>query len=154
MGAAAALPMALSVASAGLQAGSQYEAAQGQSSADLFKAQQLEQAAQYGELKAQQTGAAMTRNLVTTLGNIDAVRAAAHTDPTSPTGAAVRQSVEDLGTEQRGIKVASIEQQARMDESGAAFERSASDKALLGGDLSIAGTLLKAGSGLPGLGAS
>lgn len=147
MGAAAALPAALSIASAGLQAGSQYEAAQGQSAADQYKAQQLEEAAKYGELKAQQTGAAMTRNLVTTLGNIDAVRAAAHTDPTSPTGAAVRENAEELGNEQRGIKVASIEQQARMDESNAQFMRDASDKALLGGDLSIAGTLLKAGSG-------
>lgn len=148
MGAAVALPVALSVASAGLQAGSQYEAAQGQAAADQFKAQQLEEAAKYGELKAKQTGAAMTRNLVTTLGNIDAVRAAAHTDPTSPTGAAVRQNVEDRLTNEKQIKVASIEQQARMDESNAQFMREASDKALLGGDLSIAGTLLKAGSGM------
>ena len=151
---AAALPAALSVASAGLQAGSQYEAAQGQSAADLYTAQQLDEAAKYGELKAQQTGAAMTRNLMTTLGNIDAVRAAAHSDPTSPTGSAVRENVEELGTEQRQTKVAGIEQQARMDEAGAAYMREASDRALIGGDLSIAGTLMKSASGLPGLGGS
>jgi hypothetical protein len=154
MGDPITIAAAASIASAGLKAGSQYEAAQGQSAADLYKAQQLEQAATYGELKATQTNAAMTRNLVTTLGNIDAVRAAAGADPNSPTGVAVRDNANYLGNEQRRIKVASIEQQARTDESGAQFERSASDRALLGGDLSIAGTLLKAGTGLPGMGGS
>jgi hypothetical protein len=150
MGAAVALPMALSVASAGLSAVSTGMQAQGTAAADQYKAQQLEEAAKYGELKATQTSADMTRNLVTTLGNIDAVRAAAHVDPTSPTGASVRENVEELGNQQRSIKVSSIEQQARMDESNAAFMRQAGDQALLGGDLSIAGTLLKAGSGAIG----
>lgn len=151
MGAALPIAAVASVASAGFSAAGQYEQAQGTSAADQFKAEQLDQAAQYGELKATQTSAAMTRNLVTTLGNIDAVRAAAHTDPTSPTGSAVRENVEELGNEQRGIKVAGIEQQARMDEDSAAYMRTASDQALLGGDLSIAGTLLK---GVGGLGKS
>ena len=55
----------------------------------------------------------MTRNLNITLGNIDAVRAAAHTDPTSPTGAAVRDYAETTGTEQKNIAVDSITAQAQ-----------------------------------------
>jgi hypothetical protein len=38
-----------------------------------------------------------------TLGSIDAIRAAAHDDPTSPTGVAVRESTERIGAEQRDI---------------------------------------------------
>jgi hypothetical protein len=147
MGAAAALPVALSMASVGFQAAGQGMAAQGQSTADLYKAEQLEQAAQYGELKATQTSAQMTRNLVTTLGNIDAVRAASHSDPSDPTNAAVRADIEDRGVQAKTITVANIMQQSRMDESNAAYMRQASSDALLGGDLSIAGTLLKGGAG-------
>jgi hypothetical protein len=150
--AAAALPVALSMASVGFSAASQGMAAQGQSTADLYKAQQLDEAAKYGELKATQTNAQMTRNLAMTLGNIDAVRAANHTDPTSPSGAAVRNYIEDVGMEQKATTVANITQQARMDESNAAYMRKASSDALLGGDMSIFGTLLKGASGaIPGM---
>jgi hypothetical protein len=138
---------ALSLASMGLSAAGKGVAAQGQSTADLYKAEQLDQAATYGELKATQVGAQLTRNLGIQLGNIDAVRAAQHTDPTSPTGAAVRNFTESTGIEQRDITVDSITQQARMDESNAAYLRTASSTALLGGDLGIAGTLLSGVSG-------
>lgn len=140
--------MALSIASAGLGAVGKGLAAKGTSSADEFKAQQLDEAATYGELKAQQTNAQMTRNLNITLGNIDAVRAAARTDPNSPTGVAVRDTVEQIGMEQKGITVAGIEQQARQDEEGAAYMRSASSTALLGGDIGIASSLLSAAAPL------
>lgn len=138
------------MASIGFQAAGQASAAQGQSTADLYKAEQLQQAQTYGELKATQTNAQMTRNLVTTIGHIDAVRAASHGDPNDPTNAAVRENVEDIGTQQKDITVANIEQQARMDESNAAYMRQASSDALLGGDLSIAGTLLKGAGGAVG----
>lgn len=150
MGEAVAIPLVLSMASAGFSAASQGMAAQGQSTADQYKAQQLDQAAQYGELKATQTNAQMTRNLVTTLGNIDAVRAASHGDPSDPTNAAVRADIEDRGVQAKDITVANITQQSRMDESNAAYMRKASSDALLGGDLSIAGTLLKGGAGAIG----
>lgn len=142
----------MTLASVGFQAAGQGMAAQGQSTADLYKAEQLQQAAEYGELKATQTNAQMTRNLVNTLGNIDAVRAAAHTDPTSPTGAQVRQAAEEQLMEQKNITVANITRQAQMDESNAAYLRKASSDALLGGDLNIAGTLLKGASGAIGPG--
>ena len=49
----------------------------------------MQLAAKEGELKATQTNAALTGKMNQTLGNLMAVRAAAHTDPNSPTGAAV-----------------------------------------------------------------
>jgi hypothetical protein len=156
MGAAAAIPAVLSIASAGFNfAGSRTQAegaqlqaegaqvqAQGVAAGDIYKAEVLEQQAQYGELKATQTNAQLTRNLSITLGNIDAVRAAAHGDPNDPTNAAVRDYVEQTGTEQKGIKVASIEQQAREDESNAAYLRAASSQALLSGNIAAQGDML------------
>lgn len=106
---------------------------QANKAADDYKAEMLDQAAQYGELSATQTNAQMTRNLAITLGHIDAVRAAARGDPTSPTGAAVRDFTEETGTEEKNIKVDSIMAQAQMDEENAAYLRSAGSDALLGG---------------------
>ena len=140
--------MAISIASAGLGAVSKGLSAEGASSADQFKAQQLDEAATYGELKAQQTNAQLTRNLSISLGNIDAVRAAARADPSSPSGAAVRDYVENTGTTNKNIDVDSITEQARQDEAGAAYMRSASSTALLGGDIGIASSLLSAASPL------
>ena len=134
----------LAIASVGFSAASKGMAAEGQSTADLYKAQQLDEAAKYGELKATQTSAQMTRNLVNTLGNIDAVRAAGHTDPSSPSGQAVRRYVEETAMEQQTTTVNNIMRQSRMDENNAAYLRQASSDALLGGDLNIAGTLLSA----------
>lgn len=146
MGPAAA---ASSMASVGFQAAATMTKAQGESVADQYKADQLDRAAEYGELKAVQTNAQLTRNLTMTLGNIDAVRAANRTDPTSPTGAAVRDMTESIGTTQKNITVANIENQAREDEAGAAYMRQASNTALLGGELSTVGTLLSAGKNIP-----
>jgi hypothetical protein len=63
--------------------------------ADTYRATELDRAARYGELQAVQSGAQGTRNLAITLGNIDATRAAAHDDPTSAAGAAVRGARRD-----------------------------------------------------------
>lgn len=132
----------LSLASVGLSAASQGIAAEGTATADQYKAEQLDSAATYGELKAAQTNAQMTQNLAQTLGNIDAVRAANRADPNSPTGQAVRGFVENTGVNQKNITVDSITQQAAMDESNAAYLRQASSTALLGGDIGMAGTVL------------
>src|SRR5258705_228582 len=94
-----------SLASIGLTAYSDILKSEGVAKADEYQADKLDQAAKYGELKAVQTGGQMTRSLNTTLGNIDAVRAAANTDPTSPTGNVVRENQESIGNEQRSITV-------------------------------------------------
>jgi hypothetical protein len=93
-------------------------------------------------LQATQVNAQMTRNLAISLGKLDAIRAGGHADPFSPTGAAVRQTESDIGTEQKNIKVTNIMEQAKQDEADAAYMRYAGSQALLAGDISMAGTAL------------
>ncbi|HEY8751595.1 MAG TPA: hypothetical protein VIM11_26675 [Tepidisphaeraceae bacterium] len=125
----------MSLASAGLSAYSTMLQAKGTASADEYQSAKLEQAATYGDLKAVQTGGQMTRNLNQTLGNIDAVRAAANADPNSPTGAAFRSNQEDIGTTNRGITVNSILQQSTQERNDAAYYKSAASNALFAGNV-------------------
>jgi len=141
---------AVSLASMGFSAAGSITKGEGTASADTYRAEQLQRAAEYGDLKASQTNAQMTRNLALTLGNLDAVRAAARGDPTSPTGAAVRDYTEQVGTEQKNIRVDSIMAQSQEDEANAAYLRKASSDALLSGDLGAAGDILGT-KGLAGL---
>jgi membrane protein involved in colicin uptake len=150
MGSGGAAGAGLSLAATGFKVIGDLTAAKATSAGDIFKAEELEQQAQYGELKATQTNAQMTRNLQITLGHIDAVRAAAHTDPSSPTGAAVRGEREEIGTEKKNITVANIEQQVRMDEANAAYLRSAAANAITAGDISAAGDFFSGLSGALG----
>jgi hypothetical protein len=122
--------------------------ARGVANADTFQAEKLDNAATYGELKAAQTGGQMSRQLNTTLGNIDAVRAAANTDPSSPTGAAVRDNQEAIGTDQRNITVSSLTAQATQDKADAAYQRKAASDALLAGDISAQAAITKGNAGI------
>ena len=99
-----------------------------------------------------QTNAQMTRSLNTTLGNIEAVRAAAHADPLSPTGAAVLENQETIGTEQKTTVVDSILAQANQQRADASYYRSAADHALFAGTISAGAGIAKgiAGLGMPG----
>jgi hypothetical protein len=146
-GGASLIPTALSLGATAASATGSILGGEATASADTYKAETLDRAAQYGELKATQTNAQMTRNLNITLGNIDAVRAAAHTDPTSPTGAAVRDYVETTGTEKKNISVDSILAQSQEDEANAAYLRSASNTALLSGDIGAGAAILKGAAG-------
>jgi hypothetical protein len=137
----------MSLAATGFKMYGDYLESRGVSAGERFKAAELEQQAQYGELKATQTNAQMTRNLSISLAHLDAVRAAAHTDPTSPTGAAVRGTIEERGTEAKDITVENILQQSRMDEANAAYLRSSASNALLAGDISMLGTFAQGVSG-------
>jgi hypothetical protein len=141
-----------SLMSIGLSAYSTILQSQGVASADEFQASKLESAATYGELKAVQTGGQMTRQLNQTLGNIDAVRAAAHVDPNSPTGAAFRDDQEAQGIQQRTTTVDSILAQATQDRNDAAYYKQAASDALFAGDISAAAGIAKglAGLGMPG----
>jgi len=138
-----------SIASIGLSTFATLLKSQGESEADKYQAQRLEIAAQYGDLKATQTNSQMTRNLTTVLGNIDAVRSAAHADPTSPTGAAYRDNQEDIGETNRGIAVGGLRAQAAQDRSDAAFYRTASKNALTLGYVNAAAGVAKGISGMP-----
>lgn len=138
----------LSIAGAGLSAYSSILSGEGTAAGENYKAASLENAAARGRVAAVQTGASDTEKLVNTLGNIDAVRAAAHTDPTSPTGAAIRDWNETLGLTKKSIDVDNIMAQVDQEQSDAAFLRQSSKYALLGGELgagaSIFGALGKA----------
>jgi hypothetical protein len=133
----------LSLASIGLSAYSTILQGQGTASADEFQANKLEQAATYGELKGVQVGGQMTRQLNQTLGNIDAVKAAANTDPNSPTGAAFRDNQETIGNNQKDITVNSILQQSRQDRADASYYRSAASDALFAGEIGAAAGIAK-----------
>lgn len=148
MGSAAA--GATSLASAGLTAYADLLKGQGQSEGYAFEAEKKDVAAKYGELKAVQTGGQMTRSLNTTLGNIEAVRAAARTDPNSPTGAAIFDEQEAIGNEQRSITVNSILQQSRQDRADAAYYRDASSRAMTLGYVSAGADVLKGATPLFG----
>ena len=131
-----------SIAAAGLGAWSNIVAAQGVQSADNYKASALEAAAQRGKVSAAQTGGDLTRKLSNDLANIDAVRAAAHADPTSPTGAAIRDWSETLGLTNKRIAVDNIIAQSNQEMADAAFLRSAGRTALFGGELGAGASLL------------
>jgi hypothetical protein len=137
----------LGLAGTGFAMYADYLKSRGEKAADIFKAEELEQQAQYGQLKATQVNAQKTRKLAVTLAHVDAVRAAMHTDPSSPTGAAVRGTMEEAGTEAKNITVENILQQSRMDEANAAYMRSAASNALLAGDISMVADFAQGVSG-------
>ena len=136
MGAAGAAG-GMSLAATGFKMLGDYTSSRAEAGADVYKSEVLEEQATYGRLKADQTNAQMTRNLAITLGHVDAVRAAMHTDPTSPTGAAVRGEMEATGQMKKEITVENIMQQTRMDEANAAYMRSQASNALLEGNISM-----------------
>jgi hypothetical protein len=147
---ASTAPGLFSAASSGLDAYSSWLKGAGDQASDDYRAQRAETAAGYARLDAVQTGAALSTKLSNALGTIDAMRAAAHTDPTSPTGAAVRDTQEQIGLTQKSIAVDNKLAQARQDDSDAAYLHQAGKYALLGGELGAASGLLKsAGQALP-----
>ena len=137
----------MSLAATGFKVLGDYASSRAEAGAATYKSELLEQEAEFGRLKATQTNAQLTKNLAITLSHVDAVRAAMHTDPTSPTGAAVRGEREMLGTEAKEVTVENILQQSRMDEANAAYMRSAASNALLSGDIAMIGTAFSGISG-------
>src|SRR6516162_6887416 len=146
MGAAGAAG-GMSLAATGFKMLGDYTSSRAEAGAEVYKSELLEQQAEYGRLKATQTNAQLTRNLAITLGHVDAVRAAMHTDPSSPTGAAVRGEMEATGQMRKDITVENIVQQARMDEANAAYMRSQAGNALLEGNLAMLGDAFKGVAG-------
>jgi len=143
----------MSLAATGFKVLGDYASSRAEAGAATYKSELLEQEADFGRLKATQTNAQLTRNLAITLSHVDAVRAAMHTDVTSPTGAAVRGEMEATGQMRKDITVENIVQQARMDEANAAYMRSQAGNALLEGNLAMLGDAFKGAAGaLSGMG--
>jgi hypothetical protein len=137
----------MSLAATGFKLLGDYTTSRGAAAADVYQSELQQQQAEFGRLKATQTNAQMTRNLAISLGHLDAIRAAAHTDPTSPTGAAVRGEMEATGQMRKDITVENILQQSRMDEANAAYMRSAASNALLAGDIGMLATAFGGAAG-------
>ena len=132
-----------SLAGVGLSAYGSVLKGEGQAAGDQYQAERLDTEATYGRLKADQVGAQLTERLNITLQNIDAVRAAARDDPSSPTGQAVRDYQEMIGTRQKTITVDNILAQTQQNEADAAFYRNAASSALLSGNISAGAAILK-----------
>lgn len=144
-----------SIAGAGLGAWGDVVKAQGVQAGDEFKADMLQNSAERGKVAAVETGGDWTRKIAMDLGNIDTIRAAAHTDPTSPTGAAVRDYRESVGLSQKSIAVDNILAQSSQEEAEAAYLRQAGKTALLSGYIGAGADLAKGvGQGLSGGGDS
>ena len=141
MGISGTIAAVSSLASAGLSAASTIEKGKGQKAAGDYQAARDEQAAEYGRTKAAQTDAQARENLNVTLGNIDAVRAAAGVDPSSPTTAALRDRTSMLGDRARSIQVDNILAQSMQDQNDAAYMRSAGSYAMSMADLSAGATV-------------
>lgn len=137
-------PTLASMAGVGLSAYGQVLKGEGEQAGAEYRAQRLERQAQIGKVAATQTNVQGLEELNTTLGNIDAIRAAAHTDPTSPTGAALRDRAEYLGYRGTNIAVANILEQTKQQEADAQYLRTAGKYALLGGRIGAAATILGA----------
>lgn len=131
----------LGLASAGFSAFGSIEGAEGQKAADQYQAEVLNREAEYGRLQATQTNAAMSRNLGDTLAKIDAVRSAMHVAP-NPTSDEVRNQTDYIGSEQKEIKTTNFLEQATLDDSQAAYLRSAASTAMLSGEIGAGGDIL------------
>lgn len=147
MGAAASsLAGPASVASLALTVAGDITKGNATKAADDFKADRAERAAQFGELQATLTDTTMRENLNTTLGNIEAIRAAAGTDPNSPTGMALLDRSTQLSDRQREATVGSIKSQAGEDRASADYLRKAGDFAVTQSYLTAATDVASAGA--------
>jgi hypothetical protein len=138
-----AMASIFSIGGLGLSAFSSILSSQGTAAADNYKAASLENAAARGRVAAAEMGASLSEKLARDLGNIDAVRAAAHADPTSPTGAAIRDWNETLGLTEKSISVDNVLAQSRQQDSDAAYLRQAGKTALMSGYISAGSDILK-----------
>jgi hypothetical protein len=119
-----------SIGSAALGAYSAITKGQATQAADEAQAARAERAAEFGKMQAGLTDTVMREQLNTTLSNIDVIRAAAHTDPTSNTGVAVEAYQSKISDRQRTAALANINQQVAQDTADADYLRKAGQYAL------------------------
>lgn len=114
-----------SLLSIGLSAYADVEKGAGTKAADDFQAAKATQDAQYGRLQADLNDTTSHERLNAQLGNIDAIRAAAHIDPTSPTTQAVEQWQTQISERQRLATSGTLRAQASTDDASAAYLKQA-----------------------------
>lgn len=146
---------------AGGMAGAANAEARGKSAfmSSMLSAEEAEIAAARGELKATQTDSFLRQQTSDTLANVMAVRSAAGTDSSSPTGAAVMNNFHQRADDARVIQTSNIRADAAMQRMNAMMYRMGGMQALsssqsvadtmgLNGILGAGGSIL---SGLAGL---
>jgi hypothetical protein len=149
MGISAGAAAASSLLSIGLSAYSDVEKGAATQASDEFQADKATEAAKFGRLQADLTNTTALERINTTLGNIDAIRAAAHVDPTSPTTAAVEDWQTEISNRQRLAAVGTLRSQASADDASAAYLRKAGSfaqsQAYLSAAVGVAGAASKWG---------
>lgn len=128
----------MSLVSAGATAGGSIMKGSGTKAANEMQADRAERAAEFGRVQVDLSDATMRENLNTTLGNIDAIRAAGRIDPSSPTTAALEDRQRQIGERQRSAAALNIRSQVSEDEASADYLRKAGDYALLQGGIGAA----------------
>lgn len=109
--------------SIGLSAYSDVEKGAATQASDEFQADKATEAAKFGRLQASLTDTAALEKMNTQLGNIDAIRAAGHIDPTSPTTQAVEDWQSQIMNRQRLAAVGTLNTQAATDDASATYLR-------------------------------
>lgn len=123
-------PVTLSLASAGLTAASGAAQGMGMSASYKQKESQAKRLEFASRTAADQTDAQFREELDKTIGNIEAIRAAAGVSGNSPTSDAIREGEEKASDRQRRIKVGNLLSQADQSAGDASYYSSAAGTAL------------------------
>jgi len=140
--------VATTLASTGLQVAGSIQQARAAAAGYQYKEAQAQRQAFAARTAADQTDAALRDELNLTLGNIEAIRAAAGVGRDSPTGIAVAEREAEVSDRQRRIRVGNLLSQADQFDADARYFNSAAGSALSTGYLGAFGTGLKSLSGL------
>jgi hypothetical protein len=130
MGTGASKGGGTSLLSLGLSAMSTINEGKGKKAGFDFQADKAARAAEFGKINLANTDTAYREQLTTTLGQIDAQRAAGNVDPTSPTTGVLEDRQRTLSDRQRTAALASIQGQIDEDTASAAYLRKAGDYAV------------------------
>lgn len=139
-----------SLAGAGFSAMGQEEQAKGQKAAYDYQSQVEAREANVSKVQGEQTIAQMTGKLNQALGNIDTVRAAGHDDPTSPTGASIRDTTEYLGDMDKTTASDYYFNEQQIHEDNSKFDLAAGQYAMKAGQMAALGTMIGGLGGMMG----
>lgn len=120
-------------AAAGLEVVGGLLEAKGKAEGYKYSEEKARRQAAAARTAADETTAQLTDELSTTLGNIQAIRAAAGADSASPTALAIMGKETEVAERQRRIQVGNLYAQAEQSELDRRYFRSAASSALLAG---------------------
>lgn len=144
----AALPAALAIGATGLQVMGGLSAAQGQAAGYRYAQDRAERLELNAKTAANETDTQLREELGRTLGQIQAIRAAANTDGSSPTAIAIEDEETRQSDRQRRIKVGNLNAQASQYGADAEYYGYAGGQALQTGYLNAFATGIKGLAGV------